>query len=263
MSVTALQDGIRKLKCPFSLLVSPGLHCGGYYDFSRHLIEAAQGIVPCVTVRAAPFLSRGAKGAEELERVLLFARESGFYVISDARLNETDEAGELLAETFLGGGVFSSDAVTVDAYLGSDVLLPLLERCEKHEKAIIILARRDNRSAGELQDLVSGDRLVYRAVADLAARFGRKQMTDIGYSRVCVSLGLRHPSDLMKLRKRLETTFFYLTGDTGINSLDDFRPGFDRFGHGALIEAAIDADGDVAATLQSLKDEFRKIVQIV
>lgn len=270
MSLDLLQSQIRTLKCPFSLLLCPGIACNMSnerdleYDFMK-AISVTAGILPAVTIKTAAFLSFGSSGAQALGRVINEARSAGLYVIADARLNEIGKTGEMMAEAYLGEGAFASDAVTVDAYLGSEVFYPLLEKCKNFDREIIVLSRMDNRSAGEIMDLISGDRFVYKAVAELAMRNGRKFITECGYSRVMISLGMKHMSDLRMMRKRMEETFFYVTTGVSRQSPYDLAPAFDRYGHGAIVEIVCELDkyNDLSAELIRRRDEFKQVIQIL
>ena len=270
MSLDLLQAQIRTLKCPFSLLLCPETVCklpdlqDLEYNFKK-AISAAEGILPAVTIKTAAFLAFGSPGAQALSLIINEAKSAGLYVISDAGLNEIGGTAELAARAYLGEGAYCSDAVTVDAYLGSEVFYPLLEKCENFDRGIIVLARRDNRSAGEVMDLISGDRFVYKAVAELAARNGRKLIAKCGYSRVMVSVGMKHMSDLRMMRKRMENTFFYVTAGVSRQSPCDLAPAFDRYGHGAIIEimCRTDKNYELKAELVRLSDEFKQVIQIL
>lgn len=53
---------------------------------------------------------------------------------------------------------FSADALTVNGYLGSDGINPLLNVCKEEDKGIFVLVKTSNPSSGELQDRLLGDR---------------------------------------------------------------------------------------------------------
>lgn len=275
MSLDALHNRIRKMKCPLILLIEPrpGQSAAEAGEYCRRMAAAAAAVVPGVTLRAAGFFALGTEGVAEYAAALAFAREQGLYVVADARLNETGDAGEAMAAAFLENGTYPCDAVTVDGYLGSQAYAPLLERLEPLDREIIVLARRDVRSALEFQDIIAGDRTIYRVAADLAARMGDGRRAECGFSRVMISVGMKYMSDLYGLRQRMERVFFYLTGGESRQIFDDFRPAFDRCGWGAVIEvggalgslwagSGFDDPDTLAEEIARLKEELRKSIQV-
>ena len=49
---------------------------------------------------------------------------------------------------------FMGDALTVNGYLGSDGINPLIKVCKENDKGIFVLVKTSNPSSGELQDLL-------------------------------------------------------------------------------------------------------------
>jgi len=275
MSLDALHNRIRKLKCPLMLLIEPqpGQSAVGAGEYCRRMVAAVAEQLPGVTLRSAGFFALGPEGVAEYAATLAFAREQGLYVVADARLNEVEQAGEAMAAAFLENGTYPCDAVTVDGYLGSQVYAPLLERLERLDREIIVLARRDVRSALEFQDIIAGDRTIHRVAADLAARMGDGKKASCGFSRVMISVGMKYMSDLHRLRQRMEKVFFYLTGGDSRQIFDDFLPAFDRCGWGAVIEvggrlsslwagSCFDDPDTAAEELKQLNEKLRRVIQV-
>ena len=68
---------------------------------------------------------------------------------------------------------YGADAITVDPYMGSDC-------CDAGEQAVFALVRTCNKSGGEVQRLMAGDRPLYLAVADQMARHGASLVVGTG-----------------------------------------------------------------------------------
>ena len=275
MALEQLQNRIRQMKTPLALLIEPlpdqnaeqaGLHC-------RQMCQAVAELLPAVTLRAASFFALGAEGAAQYGASLSYARSLGLYTVADARLNEVGAAGEAMAAAFFEREIYPCDAVTMDSYLGSQAYTPLLARLEAQDKELIVLARRDLRSALEFQDIIAGDRYIYRVTADLALRMGDGIKTAGGYSRVIISVGMKYMSDLRKMRQRMESVFFYLTGGESRQIPDDFAPAFDRSGRGAIIEiggalsslwagSSFDRPETVAEEVCAFRETLRKAIQV-
>ena len=121
--------------------------------------------------------------------------------------------------------------------------------------------------AGELQELVAGDRLVYQVVGDLAQRLGKSDLGRLGYSRMGVTVEGVYPSDLRALRKRWEQSFLLTSGPAG-----DARFAFDQYGRGAVVSttepllAARGAGGDPSAAGEKaaqLRTEWKQYITIL
>ena len=98
--------------------------------------------------------------------------------------------------------MYPCDGAIVSAYPGSDVLKPFLPFCTEAKKDLFVLVRTSNRSASEMQDLLTGSRVVHGAGADLAARLGVDCMVRSGFSRVGILTSLCSPESLRGLRTR-------------------------------------------------------------
>ena len=246
MSIDVLQTKIRKLKNPamVNLTMNPAdlpqqlLEQGaaaGYGAFCRALLNALKGIVPAVRVSATPFVLLGADGLKELAQVLRTASESGYYVALEAPQILSPGMAAMTAETILGeDSDWPCDGLIIEGYLGSDIVKPFLPFC-KAGKDVFCVVRTSNKSAPEIQDLLTGTRLVHAAAADLYNRFSDKCVGKSGYSRVAIMAGAGSAESLKTLRMKYPKLFML------VDDLD--YPGcnakvcsnaFNKFGHGAV-----------------------------
>jgi orotidine-5'-phosphate decarboxylase len=125
---------------------SPDL--GGVVRFAALLLEAALPRVTAVKPNLAFFEAYGSAGMAALER-LRASVPPYVPVIADGKRGDiASTAGRQAAALF---DEIGADAVTVNPYLGSDAIAPLLERIDKFA---YVLCRNSNPGAGELQDLV-------------------------------------------------------------------------------------------------------------
>ena len=80
---------------------------------------------------------------------------------------------------------FGGDALTVNGYLGSDGINPLLTICEEKDKGIFVLVKTSNPSSGELQNLeFRGDETVYLHMGRMCEDWGKNVVGKYGYSGV-------------------------------------------------------------------------------
>jgi orotidine-5'-phosphate decarboxylase len=174
--------------------------------------------------------------------------------------------------------VFDAACVTLSGYMGSDSLEPFIQTCRENDKCLFVLVKTSNPGSGELQDLVAGDRVVYKVVGDLAQRLGGGTAGKYGYNLTGAVVGATFPSDLRELRRRLEQTFFLVPG-YGVQggTAEDVRHAFDKYGRGAVVNASRsimcawqktgkngeDYQDAARAAALAMRDDIRKYVTIV
>jgi len=129
-------------------------------EFNTGLIDALFDIVPAVKPQLAYYEALGPAGVLVLKKTIDYAKSKGMYVICDGKRNDIGSTAEAYSAAYLGcvriGSneifPFDADALTLNAYLGSDGLKPFIETAVKHDKAVFALVKTSNPSAAELQD---------------------------------------------------------------------------------------------------------------
>ena len=127
----------------------------------------------------------------------------------------------------------------LNAYLGSDGIRPWLPYVKKSGKNVFVVVKSSNKSSGEVQDLLSGDRVIHTAMADLTLRWSTELFGKGGYGEVGAVVGLSSPAAVQALRKRYDTLFFLVPGygaQGGVAKHASYA--FDRLGHGAAVCAS-------------------------
>jgi len=218
-----------------------------FFAFNCGLIDALCDIVPAVKPQSAYYELLGPAGVYALHQTVQYAKSKGMYVILDGKRNDIGSTAAAYSDAYLGRVTvgeteltpFDADSLTVNAYLGSDGILPFVENCKRFDKSIFALVKTSNPSSGELQDLICGDRSLYTAVGDLLARISQDTIGDYGYSAVGAVVGATYPSDARALRERLKHTFFLVPGyGAQGGGAEDVAPCFDRFGRGAIVNSS-------------------------
>jgi len=244
MSVDRLQNQIRKLKNPSVVMFSldktqiPNKYLEiesdeikAYCQYAKDLLEALNGIVPAVRFAFGSYALLGAKGVEALSQLLDLAKEQGFYVLLDAPEFYTPKDAELTANSLFENWKF--DGLVVVCYLGSDGIKPFLKNLE--DKALFVAARTGNKSASELQDLLTGSRLVHTAAADMIKRLGEGRIGKCGYSQIACFGPATSAESLRTLRSKNPTTFLLIDGfDYSGANAKNCSLAFDTLGHGAV-----------------------------
>ena len=217
------------------------------YEFNTGLIDALCDIVPAVKPQSAYYELLGPEGVKTLKMTCDYAKSKNMYVICDGKRNDIGSTAAAYSEAYLGtvkvGGAelsaFDCDALTVNAYLGSDGIKPFVETAARHDKAVFALVRTSNPSAGELQDMFIGERRLYTAVGDLMEEISRDTAGKYGFTRVGAVVGATYPEQTAFLRARLRNTFFLVPGyGAQGGSGGDAALAFGRDGHGAIINSS-------------------------
>lgn len=250
MSVDILQNKIRKLKnaamlelnvlapeLPRFLLEETSNAVEAMERFYRELLVGLRGIVPAVRVSFAAFAFLGGEGMLLLPRILKFAKEQGYYVALDAPELLSPKMASVAAEKIFGEDtLYPCDGLIISGYPGSDVIKPFLPYCMEEKKDIFVVVRTANKSAPELQDLLSGTRLVHAAAADHVNRYGTETAGKFGYTRVGLLAAASASESLRNLRSKYPKLFMLLDGlDYSGSSLPKCVHAFDKYGHGAVI----------------------------
>lgn len=215
--------------------------------FNKGLIDALYDIVPAVKPQCAYYEMYGWQGVKALHDTIAYAKEKGLFVITDGKRNDIGTTMEAYAAAHLGEvsveesvfAPFDGDALTVNGYLGSDGINPLLPICKEKDKDIFVLVKTSNPSSGELQDQMIADNTVYRTMGDMCEQWGEDTRGAHGYSAVGAVVGATYPAQLGELRQALPHTMFLVPGyGAQGGGAKDVAPAFDKRGLGAIINSS-------------------------
>ena len=218
------------------------------FRFNQMLIDALCDVVPAVKLQAAYYEMYGHHGVKTMERTIRYARLKGMYVITDGKRNDIGATMEAYTAAHLGSCLigttecepFGADALTVNGYLGTDGISPLLGVCKERDKGIFVLVKTSNPSSGELQDMKLADgRTIYEAMGDMCEKWGSEGIGKFGYSDVGAVVGATYPEMLTELRKRLPHTMFLVPGyGAQGGGAEGLKGGFDENGLGAIVNSS-------------------------
>jgi len=249
MSVDLLQNKIRKLKNPiavdFSMLkehipqmyfVEGGSFLSAYSCYVKALLETLKSIVPAVRFNFAGLTIYGAEGANTLINLLKLAKSMGYYVFLDIPDALSRQSAEHMAKVlFEMQTSWQFDGLVLSSYIGSDGIVPYVEQLKESDKDIFVITRTSNRSAPEMQDLLTGSRLAHAAMADIIYRYAQPLTTRCGYSRIALVTAASSADSLRMLRAKYKDLFMLLDGSDYPNSnAKNCSNAFDRLGHGAI-----------------------------
>jgi orotidine-5'-phosphate decarboxylase len=252
MAIDFLQDKIRKLKNPsmIDLTLKPehipahiveeeGSLTASYVRFCRELMGALKDLVPAVRFSFTAYALLD-DGIACLKRLLQEAKDFGYYVVLDCPEVLTPWNADLIAQTIASGDSYACDALVISPYIGSDAIKPFIPACKENGKDLFIIVRSPNKTASELQDLLTGTRHVYDAAAELVNRYAT-QYGKYGYSSVAAVVSAGSPDSLRTLRTKYNRLFLLVDGlDYPSGNAKNCSFAFDRFGYGAVVCAGPD-----------------------
>jgi orotidine-5'-phosphate decarboxylase len=217
------------------------------FKFNQAIIDEIYDIVPAIKPQAAYYEMYGYFGMKTLEKTIKYAKLKGMYVITDGKRNDIGATMEAYTTAHLGSvkvgdseiEPFGADALTVNGYLGTDGIAPLLKVCEERDKGIFVLVKTSNKSSGELQDRLIDGTPVYCVMGDMCENWGSSQIGKYGYSSVGAVVGATYPQQLAELRKRLPHTMFLVPGyGAQGGGAKGIAGAFDENGLGAVVNSS-------------------------
>ena len=215
--------------------------------YNKEIIDAICDIVPAVKPQAAYYEMYSWQGMWALCETVKYAQEKGMIVIMDGKRNDIGSTMQAYAKAHLGVSevngkelsAFGSDMLTVNGYLGSDGIEPLLPICDEKDKGIFVLVKTSNPSSGELQDQKIGDKSIYETMGAMCEQWGEKTQNSYGYSRVGAVVGATYPQQLSAMRQKMPHTFFLVPGyGAQGGGANDVAGAFDKNGLGAIVNSS-------------------------
>ena len=160
---------------PASLPVS------GVLEFNRAIVDATAGTACAYKPNLAFYEALGREGMEALEQTVAHIREVApqAVVIGDAKRGDIGPSARAYAKAMFE--VWRFDAVTINAWGGSDSVEPFLE---DETKGVFVWCRGSNPGSGDFQDLVvdengAGNPL-YETMARACSRVERARQRRVG-----------------------------------------------------------------------------------
>jgi orotidine-5'-phosphate decarboxylase len=220
----------------------PSAVARGYAQFCREVLDVVAPLVPAVKPQAAFFEQCGPAGMAALQEVIDDAISRNLVVILDGKRNDIGSTAEAYADAYLGrrpASVWGCDALTVNPYLGDDSLEPFVEAASQRGAGIFVLVKTSNPGSGRFQDLVAGDRPLYRHVAELVERLAQRTAGGNQYGAVGAVVGATYPRELAALRQNMPHAWLLLPGYGAQGATAaDCAQALDAKGLGALVNSS-------------------------
>ncbi|MFW3146259.1 MAG: orotidine-5'-phosphate decarboxylase [Thermoplasmatota archaeon] len=163
------------------------------FERNREVIDATHEVAAAYKLNQAFYEVEGKNGMESLKRTADYIA-SGHpekLVILDAKKGDIGNTSRAYARAaFDGLGV---DAVTVNGYMGRDAIEPF---SQWEDKLVFVLCRTSNRSAGEVQSLITQGEPLYLSMAGLIDSWN-------GRGNLGLVVGATFPDELLRIRERV------------------------------------------------------------
>lgn len=250
MSIDRLQGKIRKMKCPIVLdfqldeaLIPAHIvdeeksFLKAYARYAMELMDSLRDTVPSVRFHFSDFSVRGTEGITVLSSLLSYAAKLGFYVLLNAPEALSAQQASNYAQILLGEGcLWKFDGLVLSQFIGTDAVKPYAALQKKADKGLFAIVRTGNKSGPEMQDLITGGRLVHMAQADLVHRIAEPKLGRSGFCTLGVMAAATNIDSLRNLRGKFKYLFILIDGyDVSNANAKNCAAAFDNLGHGAAV----------------------------
>ena len=208
--------------------------------YFQAVIGATHDVVALYKLQSAFFEVLGVPGVIAMAQLIADVRARGIPVILDAKRGDIGVSAEAYARSYLANGVFASDALTVNPYLGGDSLEPFVAQAVKADRGLFALVKTSNPGSADLQDLkLEGGSPLFEHVAGLVTRLAEPHRGPTGYAPVGAVVGGTDPAALSRLRTLLPYSVLLVPGYGAQGAgAEDVAGAFDADGLGAVVNSS-------------------------
>lgn len=250
MSVDRLQSKIRKMKCPIILefqldesivpqdiLSEEKTFLKAYARYALTLLGALRNSIPAVRFHFSEFAAMGTDGLTTLTSLLDYAKKQGYYVLLNAPEALSAQQAVNCANAFLAeGSQWQFDGLILSQFIGTDAIKPYAALQKSENKGLFAIVRTGNKSGPEMQDLITGGRLVHMAQADLVHRIAEPNLGRSGFCTIGVMAAATNATSLQNLRSRFKYLFILVDSfDSSNANAKNCSMAFNGLGHGAAV----------------------------
>jgi len=190
------------------------------FEFCTKLIKVIAPYVPAVKFQSAYFERYYWDGVESYYSLIQEANEYDLEIIADVKRGDIGSTSQAYAQAHLADpqlmdmeDYVGPDAVTVNAYMGTEAVEPFLEIAAEQGKGVFVVVRSSNPSAAAIQDAVTTDgKPVYQLLAEQIRPLAERYIGQRGYSLLGAVAGGTAPEQLRRLRELLPQCILLVPG---------------------------------------------------
>lgn len=224
------------------------------FQFNKYIIDSTYEYAVAFKPNVAFYEARGIEGMEALKKTIdyIHLRYADAFTILDAKRADIGNTNNGYVTSIFDWLGF--DAVTVNPYLGSEALLPFLDR---KDKCSIILAKTSNIGAGEFQDCVLENKeILWQYIAKKVSKEWNAN------NNLMIVMGGTNPDDLIEARLIAKDMTFLVPGigAQGGEVKNIITKGVNKEGLGLIINSAraIIWSDNPKEEARKLRDEINK-----
>ncbi len=158
------------------------------FEFNKAIIDATAEHAAAFKVNTAFYEAYGVEGWTALKKTFDYLPDN-VVKIADAKRGDIGNTAKMYARSVFD--YLNADAVTVNAYMGSDSAAPFLEHTEK---GVFFLCLTSNPGSKDFQYFSDGDEKLYEKMARTVYRWNDKNNCGL-------VVGATHPDELAGIRK--------------------------------------------------------------
>lgn len=250
MSIDRLQNKIRKMKCPIVLdfqldeslvpqnfMADEKSFLKAYVRYAITLMDGLRGTIPAVRFHFSEYAVMGTEGITSLVSLLDYARKQGYYVLLNAPEALSAQQASNNANAFLSeDSQWQFDGLILSQFIGTDAIKPYVSLQKPANKGLFAIVRTGNKSGPEMQDLITGGRLVHMAQTDLVHRIAEPNIGRSGFCTLGVMAAATNATSLQNLRSKFKYLFILVDAfDASNANAKNCAMAFDNLGHGAAV----------------------------
>lgn len=250
MSIDRLQNKIRKMKCPIVLdfqldeslvpqnfMADEKSFLKAYVRYAITLMDGLRDTIPAVRFHFSEYAVMGTEGITSLVSLLDYARKQGYYVLLNAPEALSAQQASNNANAFLSeDSQWQFDGLILSQFIGTDAIKPYVSLQKPANKGLFAIVRTGNKSGPEMQDLITGGRLVHMAQTDLVHRIAEPNIGRSGFCTLGVMAAATNATSLQNLRSKFKYLFILVDAfDASNANAKNCAMAFDNLGHGAAV----------------------------
>lgn len=213
--------------------------CDAIFAFNKELIDATLDVTAVYKVQIAYYEALGIDGLNTYMKTLGYLRDNGAIVIADVKRGDIAKTAEMYAQAHFSGD-FEADFITVNPFMGMDTLEPFFPYIESRDKGLFALVATSNPGASDIEGIEAADgESVSEKVGSMIQSKAERFTGSCGYSAIGAVVGCTNKNQTVKIRSRLDKTFFLIPGyGAQGGKAEDIADYLDAKGNGGVVNSS-------------------------
>jgi orotidine-5'-phosphate decarboxylase len=184
--------------------------------FNRIAIDSIYEHACGVKLQSSLYEALGVCGMEVMGNTLRLASDYDLITIIDGKRGDISSSMKGYRSAYFserGCAPFECDAITINPYMGHNIIEVFDEALKSWGKGLFVLIRTSNPSASEIQNVrLENGEMFYEYMAEQMNIWGSNYIGDTGYSNIGAVVGLTAGEEAIKIRRLLKNIYLLLPG---------------------------------------------------